>query len=197
MKLAACEKCGTVYTGTGTCYRVMSIERPEYCVGKVVPLDAPKAQERRCNSGTMYSKGGIERFSTCCTCKQEFLAYDGNNFVKPPICPGKQEPPKQEPRRMQGNPCPVDDSANLCLNSCLHQTEHDEIRDTDKPEPWYQDTCAYHNCQPVAPVEPLKPEPRKRPQVAITRGVLPLRRPTRRPAAAPERSAGVIKIISH
>jgi hypothetical protein len=48
-------------------------------------------------------------------------------------------------RRMQATLCFID----YCDPPCLHQTEHDEIRASDRPEPYYQNTCGYHGCLPV------------------------------------------------
>lgn len=119
-------------------------------------LDAPKAQERPyCNAcnrvGLRHCSdpehcGEVEEPKRCVpywpwaekvVCQVCGGKWRGDQRPAP-ICPGKQ------PRRMQGN------SKCVLVEECPHRLEHDQTR-------W----CEAHGCQPVAPVEPQKPEPRR------------------------------------
>lgn len=44
-------------------------------------------------------------------------------------------------RRMMPTPCPSH------TNGCEHTREHDEVLESDWPEPYYQALCAYHGCK--------------------------------------------------
>jgi hypothetical protein len=56
------------------------------------------------------------------------------------------EQPKPKLRRMQGVRC---SNRDVAPGVCPHETEHEEITENSRPEPYYQDTCGYHECKPV------------------------------------------------